>query len=171
VNRHEPVPEFEPAISSPGAAALPWSAALALLRDAEMSWLSTVRPDGRPHVTPLITVWVDGAPHIVTGPEERKARNLARNPPAVLATGTNILGAWLDVVLEGEVERVVDHGALERVAAAYAVRYPPLFHFQRLMRTGWWQWYGAGVPDRARTVFAFHRGETFGQTRYRLEEG
>jgi hypothetical protein len=28
---------------------------------AEVHWLSTVRPDGRPHVAPLIAVWVDDA--------------------------------------------------------------------------------------------------------------
>jgi Pyridoxamine 5'-phosphate oxidase len=167
----EPVPELEPAFSSPGATAVPWSDALSVLRDAEISWLSTVRPDGRPHVTPLITVWVGGAPHIVTGPQERKARNLARNPAVTLTTGTNLLGNGLDVVLEGDVERVVDHGELVRIAAAYADKYPPLFHFQPA-DAGLDGGDGTALVFRivARTVFAFHRGETFGQTRYRMEE-
>jgi len=61
---------------------------------------------------------------------------------------------------------------LERVAAAYDVRYPPPFHFQTA---------DAGLDGGSgtalvcqivpRTVFAFHRGEMSGQTRYRLEEG
>jgi hypothetical protein len=69
--------------------AFPWPEALELLVRAELCWLSTVRPDGRPHVTPLPAVWHGGAPHFCTGPEERKARNLADNPHCVLTTGQN----------------------------------------------------------------------------------
>ena len=47
-----------------------------------MYWLSTVRPDGRPHVTPLMSVWLEGALYFCTGPDERKAKNLVRNPTA-----------------------------------------------------------------------------------------
>jgi hypothetical protein len=52
---------------------------------------STVRPDGRPHVTPLIAVWHAGALWFATGPEERKARNLAENPSCVLTPGRSDL--------------------------------------------------------------------------------
>jgi hypothetical protein len=38
----------------------------------------TVRPDGRPQVTPVVAVWLDGAVHFTTGPTERKAHNLAQ---------------------------------------------------------------------------------------------
>jgi hypothetical protein len=34
-----------------------------------------VRADGRPHVTPLISVLVDGALHFCTGATEQKAKN------------------------------------------------------------------------------------------------
>nr|WSZ97556.1 pyridoxamine 5'-phosphate oxidase family protein [Streptomyces sp. NBC_00857] len=44
-------------ISSPGARATPWASSLTDLGDAEVFWLSTVRPDGRPHVTPLSAAW------------------------------------------------------------------------------------------------------------------
>jgi hypothetical protein len=30
-----------------------------------MSWLATTRPDGRPHLMPVIAFWIDGAIHIV----------------------------------------------------------------------------------------------------------
>ena len=75
-------------------------------RRAELYWLSTVRPDGRPHVTPLIAAWMDGALHICTGPQERKARNLAENPHCVVTTGCNALHEGLDVVIEGDAVRV-----------------------------------------------------------------
>ena len=40
---------------------------------------STVRPDGSPHVTPLLGVWLDGAMQFCTGPNERNSQNLAEN--------------------------------------------------------------------------------------------
>ena len=73
----------------------------------QIYWLSTVRPDGRPHVTPIAAVWLDGALHFCTGPTERKAKNLARNRYCVVTTGTNALEG-LDVVIEGEAVRVTD---------------------------------------------------------------
>jgi Pyridoxamine 5'-phosphate oxidase len=48
----EPVTDLG-AFSSDGAVAAEWAKALADLQGAEVYWLSTVRPDGRPHVTPL----------------------------------------------------------------------------------------------------------------------
>src|SRR2546429_3661978 len=40
-------------------------------------WLTTVRPDGRPHVMPLGAEWVDGAFYFTSGATTRKAKNLA----------------------------------------------------------------------------------------------
>lgn len=40
-------------LSSPAARATPWASALEILGGAEVFRLSTVRPGGRPHVTPL----------------------------------------------------------------------------------------------------------------------
>jgi nitroimidazol reductase NimA-like FMN-containing flavoprotein (pyridoxamine 5'-phosphate oxidase superfamily) len=59
------------------------------LQTAELFWISTVRPDGRPHVTPLVAVWVDRAIHFHTGAEEQKFANLRTNPHVVLTTGCN----------------------------------------------------------------------------------
>jgi hypothetical protein len=57
----QPQTDLDPRYGSPGATATPWPEALARLSAAELYWLSTVRPDGRPHVTPLLDVWQDGA--------------------------------------------------------------------------------------------------------------
>ena len=59
------------------------------MQTAELFWISTVRPDGRPHVTPLVAVWVDRAIHFHTGAEEQKFANLRTNPHVVLTTGCN----------------------------------------------------------------------------------
>ena len=76
----EPITELDPRFSSAGATPTSWSEGCERLEEAEVYWISTVRPGGRPHVTPLLGVWVDGALHFCTGPDERKAKNLAHNP-------------------------------------------------------------------------------------------
>ena len=50
----EPQAELDQAFSSAGVAPTPWAEARELVDRSEVFWLSTVRPDGRPHVTPLI---------------------------------------------------------------------------------------------------------------------
>jgi hypothetical protein len=66
-----PITELHPGYSSDDATATPWPDALAQIQRAQIFWLSTVRPDGRPHVTPLIAVWLDGALCFCTGHGER----------------------------------------------------------------------------------------------------
>lgn len=88
----EQEPEAElAAFSSANAVPTEWAQARGDLRDAEVYWLSTVRPGGRPHVTPLLGVWLDGALYFCTGSAERKARNLAQDPHCVLTTGATSL--------------------------------------------------------------------------------
>jgi hypothetical protein len=57
----EPVAELDERFSDPGATATPWAKAREVLETAQLSWVTTVRADGRPHVTPLVAVWLDGA--------------------------------------------------------------------------------------------------------------
>lgn len=111
--------------SQPDSTPTPWPAGLERLRAAETFWLSTVRPDGRPHVTPLIAVWHARALWFGTGPEERKAKNLAENPSCVLTTGcSDLVEGAFDIVLEGRAELVTDDAVLEPVASAFAAKYP-----------------------------------------------
>jgi hypothetical protein len=106
----EPVTELS-AFSSGGAIPTEWEKGRRELQDAEVYWLSTVRPDGRPHVTPLLGIWLDGALYFCTGPGERKAKNLARNPHCILTTGCNRLDG-LDLVVEGQATKVSDPAEL-----------------------------------------------------------
>ena len=101
------------------------------LQDAQVYWLSSVRPDGRPHVTPLLGVWLDGALYFCTGPTERKARNLAQNPSCVLTTGRNTLDNRLDLVVEGEAAKVSDEAEFRSVAEAFESKYGTAFHGAR----------------------------------------
>ncbi|MER6676940.1 pyridoxamine 5'-phosphate oxidase family protein [Streptomyces sp. NPDC000983] len=151
------------------AVARPWPEALELLASAELFWISTVRPDGRPHVTPLPAVWSAGALHFCTGPEERKARNLAANPEVVLTTGTNTWDRGYDLVVEGTAVRVTEEERLGALAAAWEEKYGSFWHFE--VRDGCFR-HGPGhafvFSVAPRTVFGFGKGEPFSQTRWRF---
>ncbi len=125
----EPRTELQQRFSDEGATATAWADVQDRLAAAEIWWLSTVRPDGRPHVTPLIAVWHDGAVHFCTGADERKALNLAQNPHCVLTTGGNDLHAGLDLIVEGEAVRVTEDDRLRALAAAYESKYGNEWHF------------------------------------------
>ena len=178
-----PAGELMTDFSSPGAAATPWADTLAVLQSAEIFWLSTVRPDGSPHVTPLITVWADGALHFCTGPTERKARNLEQNPGCVLTTGTNRMSEGLDVVLAGVARRVTEDHVLQRLADRWACKYE--WHFEVHDGSFWdseapTEGAPADAPAageahvfqvRPRTIHAYGRGEDYTSTRWRFEDG
>ena len=103
---HEPTARQDRRYGAPDAPATPWRDVTALLGRAELYWITTVRADGRPHVTPLIGVWHDDALHFTTGDEEQKYRNLEHSPKVALTTGNNTWQQGLDVVVEGEAEPV-----------------------------------------------------------------
>ncbi|WP_031165550.1 pyridoxamine 5'-phosphate oxidase family protein [Streptomyces durhamensis] len=112
----------------PGAAdvtATEWAEAERQMTAAEIFWLSTVRPDGRLHVTPVIAAWHEGVLYFSTGKEEQKARNLAQDSHCALTTGGNALGSGLDLVVEGRAEPVSDPAVLDEVVAAYEEKYGP----------------------------------------------
>ena len=111
--RQEPLTTIHPAYSDPHATATPWAAGAAQLEQARVFWISTVRPDGRPHVTPLIAVWLDGALYFCTGASERKAKNIEQNAHVILTTGRNTMDEdTLDMVVEGDAVRVRDAAEL-----------------------------------------------------------
>src|SRR5213595_1663192 len=96
----EPVTKIDPRYSDPDAVATGWDETCRVLETSELFWISTVRTDGRPHVTPLVAVWVDAAIHFHTGAEEQKFANLLVNPHVVLTTGCNQWNRGVDVVVE-----------------------------------------------------------------------
>ena len=162
----EPRAELNAGFSSPGATARPWAEVVALLSTSEMFWLSTVRRDGRPHVTPLPAIWLDGVLHFCVGAHEQKAKNLEVSAWCILTTGTNQLRSGLDVVVEGAAARVTDTATLHRLAALWKAKldWPfevgdGAFH-DGAGRTG----LVFGV--RPAKVLAFGKGEPFSQTRY-----
>lgn len=119
----DPAGRLDGRFSDPSAGPTPWADTARVLDTAELYWLTTVRRDGRPHVTPLIGVVHDGAPHFCTGPEEQKARNLEHSDAVVLTTGTNRWAEGLDVVVEGTAVRVIDRDSLRQLAGAFFDKY------------------------------------------------
>jgi general stress protein 26 len=166
-----PTAQLDPTFSTPGAPPTGWEAVTTALEAAEVYWLTTVRPDGRPHTTPLIALWHDDAVWFCTGPGERKAHNLAANAHVTVTTGCNTIGQGLDVIVEGDAERVTDHAALERVAELYVAKYTEDWRFQVV--DGAFEAPDNPGPAHVFRVaptkaFAFAKGSPFSQTRYRF---
>jgi general stress protein 26 len=164
----EPATTLDPRFSEPGAAETTWSETLAALEAAQLSWLTTVRADGRPHVTPLVAVWLDDAVHFSTGAGEQKAVNLQSNPHVVITTGCNEWERGLDVVVEGDAIRVTDTELLDRLAKAWGAKWDGRWRYE--VRNGAFQ-HGAGealvFAVRPRKVLAFGKGH-FSHTRHRF---
>ena len=154
--------------SSLDAAATPWSAARDRLASAKTYWVTTVRPDGRPHSTTIAAVWLDGAIHFTTGASEVKAKNLATNRKVIVTVGCS---DWegLDMVIEGEAVSVTDPDRLSRLATAFTEKYDDFFGMRVVDgRLG-----GAGTDQgplafeiRPAKAFAFGKAPTFSQTRW-----
>jgi nitroimidazol reductase NimA-like FMN-containing flavoprotein (pyridoxamine 5'-phosphate oxidase superfamily) len=118
-----PSTELDTRFSEPGARPTSWQQTLEAIKRAEIFWISTVRPDGRPHVTPLVGVWVDDSFVFCTGSDEQKARNLERNANVAVTTGANSWKDGLDVVVEGSTVRVTGEETLHRIADTYREKY------------------------------------------------
>ena len=67
----EPTTSLDPRFSDPASTATPWTDTQRAL-DAELFWITTVRADGRPHVSPLVAEWLDDAIYFATGEAEQK---------------------------------------------------------------------------------------------------
>lgn len=164
---NDPVSQLDERFSDPDARPTTWAAAREVLETAQISWISTVRADGRPHVTPLVAVWLDGSLHFTTGSTEQKAVNLRTNPHVVLTTGCDTWDRGLDVVVEGEARRVTDRATLERLAAAWGTKWDGSWQFE--VTDDGFQHEGGGLAlvfavDPTK-VLAFGKG-TFTHTRH-----
>lgn len=106
-----------------------WQQVSDTLAAAELYWLTTVRGNGRPHVTPLVGVWVDDAFVFCTGPTEQKFRNLEQSKAVAITTGNNAWADGLDVVVEGAAQRITGSDALKTLADAFRAKYGDAWDF------------------------------------------
>ena len=80
-----------------------------ILRDEPVAWLSTARPDGRPHLIPIWFWWDGTSIYMETPPTFVKAKNLVRNPQCAISVDVTEGGLrFKAVVLEGPVELIAD---------------------------------------------------------------
>ena len=164
----EPKAEQDIRFGDPDVSPTSWADVAHMLETAELFWISTVRRDGRPHVTPVPAVWADQRLHFCTGPTEQKAVNVRANPRVALTTGSNRWNDGLDIVVEGVATQIAEDAALQRLADMWREKYHGDWDFA--VRDGaFHQGDGSAdvfavAPDK---ILAFAKGR-FAQTRFRF---
>jgi pyridoxine/pyridoxamine 5'-phosphate oxidase len=104
---------------------LPWSHVCERMKKSLNYWISTVSPDGQPHVTPVWGVWLDDALYegfyFDGSPQTRRGRNMAVNPAVAihLESGDDV------VIFRGQADQINgrDRKFSTRLAEAYATKY------------------------------------------------
>jgi PPOX class probable F420-dependent enzyme len=100
------------------------------LRNDPIIWLSSVRPDGRPHIVPVSFLWDGKSILIFSQPHSQKIRNIRHNPNVMLALDDTKGGD--DVVMfEGKAE-LLNETTANTPTAAYATKYDSM-----LRSMGW----------------------------------
>lgn len=99
----------------------PWSEVERQLKSTMHVWLSTTRPDGRPHVVPRWGVWLDGRFWYDGSPDTIHARNLRTNQACALhlESGSDV------VIVEGTAapSAPVDYDFGVRLSDAFCAKY------------------------------------------------
>ena len=164
---NNPVTKIDARFSDPDTVATEWGETSQVLEKAELFWICTVRADGRPHLTPLVAVWLDGALYFCTGETEQKFINLQSNQHVLLLTGCNNWDHGLDVSVEGTAVQVTDEELLRRLAEAWAAKWDGQWQFG--IKDGAFEHEGGGAalvfsvsPTK---VLAFAKGN-FSHTRH-----
>ncbi len=106
-------------IKPDGKGLIAWNDVCAKLTKSKNYWIATARPDGRPHSMPVWGVWLDGALIFGTDRNSRKARNLQRQPVAIvhLESGDDA------VILECAAQEITDAAEIAAIDAAYKKKY------------------------------------------------
>jgi len=132
-------------------------------------WLATTRPSGRPLVTAMGIVAVDGRFFFTTHAASQKAKNMAHQPGASIA----VAAKGLDIVVEGQTAPIQDEATLQLAAKAFATHgWAPTardgaLYIEHSASSGdaeRWELYEL-TP---RSVSAVGTAEPYGSTRWRL---
>ena len=133
-------------------------------------WLTTINPDGSPHVMAVGVVRCRASWYFTSGPATRKSRNLARDGRCVVSVATEPF----DLVIEGAAERVTDASELADVADAFVgsgwhaeVAGDALTAEYSAPSAGPAPWYVYRVEPS--TVFALGMSEPFGATKFQFD--
>ena len=89
------------------------------LREDQIIWLGSVRPDGRPHLVAVWFLWTGKDLLIFSKPHAQKIRNLRQNPQVIVALDNTNQG---NITLEGEAE-LLDDPLVSATLPAYVAKY------------------------------------------------
>ena len=102
------------------------------LRREPTVWLSSMRPDGRPHVVPAWFNWDGSVFDLFSKPNAQKVRNVREHPAVMLAVGQP--GIEWDVELVEGMATVLDRPTAEVVPSQMFDKYADLMARARLDR-------------------------------------
>jgi PPOX class probable F420-dependent enzyme len=94
------------------------------LRAEPIIWLSSVRPNGRPHLVPVWFLWDGESILIFSKPNNQKLRNIQENPNVMLALEAANQGN--DIVLIEGVAEFVEDPEVSPAMPEYAEKYAGL---------------------------------------------
>lgn len=97
--------------------------ALTFLRERHLATLTTLRPDGSPHVVAVGFTWDDdaGLARVITWDASKKARNVAASPGSRAVVSQVDGGRWMS--LEGTAQVTTDPERCRDAERRYAERY------------------------------------------------
>ena len=121
MNTFDVQPAAEPLTNNDGRepTVLPWAHGRQRIDEARYYLLGTTHPSGRPHLRPVLAVWVGGALYTTSSPRARKGRNLDRDARCSVA----VTAVDMHIVLDGLSSKVTDPGLLGSIADAYRTKY------------------------------------------------
>jgi hypothetical protein len=105
--------------AEPGTEPLSWDQVRQSLGAERSYWVATAGRGDRPHVRPVLAVWVRDAIYSTTSLGARKGRNLERHRACSLAARA----PSIDIVVEGPASWVDDRHLVEEIASAYDSKY------------------------------------------------
>jgi PPOX class probable F420-dependent enzyme len=98
---------------------IPWRKIDLWLQGFRSIWLSSTRPDGRPHVVPIWYWWDGHDIYFSTPSNTQKVRNIAQQPWVIAHAGDGDD----TIILEGSAEIVTDRAERERINTYYMEKY------------------------------------------------
>jgi len=98
---------------------LPWKWAEQRLAKSHNYWITTVRPDGRPHTMVVWGLWLANIFCFSTGRDSQKSRNLEANPNCVVCNDL----AHEAVIVEGSAREVREAALRKRFFRLYERKY------------------------------------------------
>ena len=98
---------------------LPWKWAEQRLAKSHNYWITTVRPDGRPHTMVVWGLWLANVFYFSTGRNSQKSKNLNANPNCVVCNER----AQEAVIVEGAAHEVREDALRKRFFRLYERKY------------------------------------------------